>query len=268
MSVKLELSHNGIEIKFFNKDYGIIGFADYTRLIWEEISKVNWYVDEKKFINGEKTYIYTGSSRFGEIYQLHQIVMKFWYGADALQIAYEKKYIVEHHNNNAFDCHVVNLSFASNDLNLTKAHSFDKNQPKLLKQAAVNFFKDFTTQQYQITIRFTGDFILLQNGKKVYVDKLCFLYENNFRVVYTDANRIVDELLEVGKIDFKLLSFIDYSYVEAKFFVPTEGEELKGIKIITDKDGNNYMIVAEEAKGKVFFNSTPPDKELYKKDKS
>lgn len=46
----------------------------------------------------------------------------------------EKKYIVEYHNNRAFDCNIANLSFASSDLNLTKAHSFDKNQPKLLKQ--------------------------------------------------------------------------------------------------------------------------------------
>lgn len=179
----------------------------------------------------------------------------------------QKNYIVEHHNNKAFDCHINNLSFASNDLNLTKAHSFDKKQPKLLQQAAVNFYKDFETQKYQITIKFTGDFILLLKGKKVYVDNLYFLYEDNFRVVYTDANRIVDELLEMGKVDFKLLSYKELSYKEAVFYVPKKDAKLEGIKIKTNKNGNNYLVVSEDEKGRFFFNSTPPDQELYKKNK-
>lgn len=90
MSVQLELSHNNKQIQFLNKDFGIMGFTDYTPVIWGELSKVNWYVNEKRFVNGEKTYIYTGSNRFGEIKNLHQIVMMFWYGEEAIQAAYKK----------------------------------------------------------------------------------------------------------------------------------------------------------------------------------
>ncbi|PIC83305.1 hypothetical protein [Sporosarcina sp. P1] len=265
MGVPLQLSHSDQQIQFLNKEYGIMGFTDYTPVIWEELSKVNWYVDEKKFVNDEKTYIYTGSNHFGERKSLHQIVMKLWYGEDALDAAYIKKYIVEHHNNMAFDCQIKNLSFASNDLNLTKAHSFDKTQPRLLQQAAVNFYKDFKTQQYQITIAFTGNFTLVHNKKSICIERLYLVYDNNFRVVYTDANRIVDELLEASKIDFKLLSYKYLSYKEAEIYIPKNDEEIKGIQFSTNEQGEPIMIVGKEASGKIFFNSIPPNQELFNK---
>lgn len=63
--------------------------------------------------------------------------MKLWYGEAEVDAAI-KKFNVEHHNNNAFDCLLENLSFTSDNLNLTKAHSNNKNQPQLISKAAVN----------------------------------------------------------------------------------------------------------------------------------
>lgn len=263
MSVKLQISHDGEKIQFLNNDFGILGFTDFTNEIWEKLSMFNWYIDEQKFVKKEKTYIYTGSKIFGNLKKLHQIVMMLWYGNEAVQTAYQNKFIIEHHNNNEFDCYIRNLSFASNDLNLTKAHSFDKAQPKLLQLAAVNFNKDFETKQYQITIKFTRNYYLIIDEKAILVDSIYLLYEDNFRVVYTDANRIVDELLENGKINFKLLSYKHFSYKEAKIYIPKEDEKIEGIQIRTDEDGNNFLIVSDDTL--FFFNSTLPDQDLYKK---
>lgn len=263
MSIKLQISHDEKEIKFFDKDLGILGFTDYTAKVWEEISTVNWYVNESKIAKNEKTYIYTGAGKFSGLKKLHQIVMMLWYGLEEVQSAYQKKFIIEHHNNEAFNCRVSNLSFASNDLNLTKAHSFDKNQPKLLQQAGVNFYKDFETEQYQISIAFTGDYFLKINGSLILVDSIHLLYEDNFRIVYTDANRIVDELLENGRINFRLLSYKDFSFKEGKIYIPKNGETVEGVQVITDENGNSYLVVAEGAG--FIFNSTPPNKDLYKK---
>lgn len=263
MSIKLKVSHDENEIKFFDKDLGILGYTDFTAEIWEEISTVNWYVNESKIAKDEKTYIYTGAGKFSGLKNLHQIVMMLWYGLEEVQSAYQKDFIIEHHNNEAFDCHISNLSFASNDLNLTKAHSFDKNQPKLLQQAGVNFYKDFETGQYQITIALTGDYFLKTNESFILVDCIHLLYEDNFRIVYTDANRIVDELLENGRINFRLLSYKDFSFREGKKYIPKNGETIEGIKVITDENGNSYLVVAEGAG--FIFNSTPPNKDLYKK---
>lgn len=264
MSIRLQVSHDEKEIKFFNNELGILGYTDYTAKVWEEASIVNWYVDERKIIKKEKTYIYTGSNKFGNFKKLHQIVMLLWYGVEEVQSAYQRSFIIEHHNNDAFDCRISNLSFASNNLNLTKAHSFDKNQPKLLQQAGVNFYKDFGTQQYQITIAFTKDYFLSIDGKRVLVDSIYLLYEDNFRIVYTDANRIVDELLENEQIDFKLLSYKSYSFKEGKYYIPKNDEKVEGIQIITDENGNSFLVVGKDAG--FIFNSTPPDRDLYKKD--
>lgn len=264
MSTSLQICHDEKEIKFFNKDLGILAFTDYTAEVWEVVSTINWYVDERKIIKKEKTYIYTGSKKFGDFKKLHQIVMLLWYGEKEVQSAYQRRFIIEHHNNDAFDCRISNLSFATNDLNLTKAHSFDKNQPKLLQHAGVNFYKDFETQQYQITIAFTKDYILSIDGKRVLVDSIFLLYEDNFRIVYTDANRIVDELLENEQIDFKLLSYINYSFKEGKFYIPKNDEKVEGIQFITDENGNSVLVVGKDAE--FIFNSTPPDQDLYKKD--
>lgn len=265
MSIKLEISHKDDLIQFINRDYGIMGFTDFTPIVWNELSKLNWYVDEKKFLNQEKTYIYTGSNRFGKYKDLHQIVMILWYGMEELQTVYEKNYIVEHHNNEAFDCRIRNLSFASNDLNLTKAHSFDKNQPKLKLKASVIFFKDFGTKQYQIVVTFTELAILkITEENSIAIDVLNILYDDNFRIVYTDANRIVDELLEIGKINFKVLSCKEFTYRESIFFVPKENEKITGLQLITDDNGQSYILVGEDAKDKFFFTGTNPDEELYK----
>ena len=263
MGVLLQISNDNKRIQFLNKEHGILGYTDYTSTIWRKLSKVNWYVDEKKFANDEKTYIYTGSGCFGKRRDLHQIVMILWYGEDALEAAYTKKYIVEHHNNIAFDCQIKNLSFASNNLNLTKAHSFDKTQPQLLQVAAVNFFKDFETQQYQLTIAFTGDFILIHNEKPIRIERLYLVYDNNFRVVYTDANRIVDELLENGEIDFKLLTYKNVFYAEAKYYKLQSNEEVEGLQFRTDEYGSTIILVGNEVRGKFYFNSIPPIQRLY-----
>ncbi|MGE5474534.1 MAG: hypothetical protein ACM3UU_09970 [Ignavibacteriales bacterium] len=262
MSVKLQISHDYEKIQLNNKEYGVTGLTDYTPAVWNELSAVNWYVNEREFIENKKTYIYTGSKRFGELNKLHQIVMMLWYGKEAVQSAYLNNYIIEHHNNDEFDCHIRNLSFASNDLNLAKAHTFDKTQPLLLNQAAVNFYKDFETKQYQITVKFTRDYILSVNGKSFLLDSLFLLYEDNFRVVYTDANRIVDELLEIGQVNFKLLSYKDYSFVEGKIYIPKKDEKIEGIQIRTDESGNSYITVSDDTL--FFFNRTLPDQDLYK----
>lgn len=265
MKAKLQISHDDKTIQFFNEELGVLGFTDYTSEIWEELRTINWYVNKEKFIKKEKNYIYTGSNRFGGYKNLHQIVMILWYGIEALESSYEKQFIVEHHNNDAFDCHVRNLSFAHNDINLAKAHSFDKNQPKLLQQAAVNFYKDFETQHYQITIKFTGNFFLVLNEEAILLDSIYFLHEDNFRVVFTDANRIVDELLEKGKIDFRLLSHIRFSFRKAVFYIPEEEEKIEGAKFITDKNGNHFFVPDKDTV--FFFNSTLPNQDLYEDNK-
>lgn len=54
MSVRLQISHDDETIQFLNEEFGILGFTDYTSKAWEELSLVNWYVDEKKLLMKQK----------------------------------------------------------------------------------------------------------------------------------------------------------------------------------------------------------------------
>jgi len=262
MQLSLSIEHERIYFK--NNEYGFLGYTTYEEDFWNWISTVSWTVDTQKFLRKEKTYIKTSNKAFKEHSTLHQSVMVHWYGLKDFMETKSKDFIVEHHNNNAFDCTLENLSFAHNDLNLAKAHTYDKNQPKLRMQVGINFFKDFTSQQYQITMIFTDTFYLKINEQYKVIDSLYLLYDNNFRVVYSDANRIVDELLENRKIDFRLLSYKKFLYKEAIFYYPENGEQVSGINFLQDENGKSVLVIGKDAKGKIFFNSTPPNKDLYK----
>lgn len=263
--MKLSLSYDKDKIYFRNEEHGFLGYTTFETDFWNKISKISWTVSTKKFLNGEKTYIKTSNKEFVEHSTLHQSVMAHWYGLKEFLETKEKGFIVEHHNNQAFDCTLENLSFAHNDLNLAKAHTFDKNQPKLAMQVGVNFFKDFSSQQYQITLIFTDDYYLVINGEYKLMDRMYLLYDDNFRVVYNDANRIVDELLERKMIEFRLLSYKKLLFKEAVFYTSKNGEKITGINFIQDDFGKTVMVLGEDTKGKIIFNSTPPHKDLYKK---
>lgn len=64
---------------------------------------------------------------------------------------------------------------------------------------------------------FSGEFLFKIDGQVKMLERLYLIYEDDFRLVYTDANRLVDELLENKFIDFRLLSPKHYTYDEVKF---------------------------------------------------
>lgn len=261
--MKLSLSHDEEKIYFENRKYSFLGYSTFDKDFWDWISRVSWTVSEKAIMEGKKTYIRTNNKEFSKHSSLHQSAMVHWYGLDKFLEARENKFIVEHHNNIAFDCTIKNLSFAPNNLNLAKAHTFDKTQPDLVKKVGVNFFKDFSSGQYQITLIFTDDYYLLIDEECIQIERLYLVYDDNFRVVYHDANRIVDELLENQRINLKLLSYKKMRFEEAILYKTTEGENITGVRLIQDDTGKTVIVVGDDAKDKFFFNSINPDENLY-----
>lgn len=256
MGILLNITHDERYIKFTNKDINLYGYTTYTERVWEKIKDLNWYVDENKFIKGEKTYIYTGSSKFGKYKDLHQIIMLIWYGVDKIKEAYDQRFIVEHHDNNAFNCSIENLSFASNDINIAKAHTFDKERPRLIDKVTVNFFKDFKSRKYQITLGFNKPYTLVEGSQTTNVTAMYLLYSDDFRLVFTDASRIVWDLLEKDSIDLTLLRYIDREIQPDIYIYARNGEELPSFMII---DGQPVVILSD----KLRLNRVSPRKGLY-----
>lgn len=265
--MKLTLSIEDSRICFRNEEHGFYGYTTYEELFWNWIKQVPWTVDTQLYLKGKKTYIKTNSDKFAGHSALHQAVMVHWYGLEEFNEAKAKGFIVEHHNNEAFRCNIENLSFAHKDLNLAKAHTYDKTRHRLIGQAAVNFYKDFSTRQYQIAMVFNERYFIVIDDKPIEVHRLYFLYDDDFRIVFTDANRIVDELLINRRIDFRLLSFKDGRYVEPNLYIPKKGEKLTGINIIEDEEtGDVFMVVANDSKDHIRFHEIGPKKDLYEKE--
>lgn len=262
MGVLLDVTHDEQKINFRNTDINFYGYTTYSEEVWENIKDVNWYIDDKRYLKGEKTYIYTGSNKFGNFKDLHQIVMLTWYGEDKLKEAYAKRFIVEHHDNDAFNCLIENLSFASNDINIAKAHTYDKERPKLINKVTVHFFKDFKSGKYQITLGFNQPYTLIEGSEKTNITAMYLLYNNDFRLVYTDASRIVWDLLEKNSIDLTLLKYIDKKIEPAIYIFAKDGEKLPSFTFI---DGKPVVVLSDKPENFLRLDKLAPRKELYDK---
>ncbi|MBU8880090.1 hypothetical protein BGM26_13995 [Bacillus sp. FJAT-29790] len=264
MGILLNITQDECHINFTNKEINFFGYTTYNEEVWEKVKDLNWYVDEKKLKKGEKTYIYTGSRKFGKYKDLHQIIMLIWYGEDKIKEAYNKRFIVEHHDNDAFNCLIENLSFASNDINIAKAHTFDKERPRLIDKVTVNFFKDFKSGKYQITLGFNQPYTLVEGSEKTNLTAMHLLYNDDFRLVYTDASRIVWDLLNRDSIDLTLLSHIEREITPDIYIYAKDGQELPPFTFI---DGKPVVVLSNKPESFLRLNRVSPKKSLFDKNK-
>lgn len=257
--MKLTITYDEQKIYFKNEEFSFFGYTSYTPEMLEKVLSVNWYVSEKKFLKKEKTYIETHSKKLGNYKALHQIVMIHWYGLEKFEEVKSKGFIVEHHDNDAFNCLIENLSFAHNDINLAKAHTYDKERIVAFPTVAINFFKDFDTQRYQITLGFNTDFFLsLADGTKKSVTSLQFLYEDDFRIVFNDASNMLYNLMEYKKLELNKLQFVDYTFTETIYIRPDEDGNLP---VMVEVNGKWAVVLSEKTR----IHSVAPDRDLYKK---
>lgn len=282
MGIQLNITRDEQQqrILFRKEDINFYGYTTYTKEVWEKIKDINWYINDKAFLAGEKTYIYTGSTRFGKKNKLHQIVMLIWYGEEEFNQAYaenfKSKLIVEHHDNNEFNCLIENLSFTSDHFNISKAHTYDIERPQLIDKVAVNFFKNFKTREYQITLGFNEPYFLegskvkkgfevpysLVEGSKVTnLMEMYLIYNDDFRLVVQDASYIVWSLLNRDCLDLSRLEFIEKEIKDPTYIYPN-GEKLPAVAFIK---GEVYLIRGDDTDGTARIESIAPKKELYGK---
>ncbi|OXS76397.1 hypothetical protein B1B04_05335 [Lysinibacillus sp. KCTC 33748] len=253
--MKLEISHDNNKICFKNSEIGFYGYTTFNQDLFEKINSVGWSVNDKKFLNKEKTYIKTGSKKLGKYQYLHQIVMIHWYGLDKFEEANRKKFIVEHHDNDGFNCLIENLSFAPDNVNKAKGLTYDQERPNALPIVAINFFKDFDTKKYQITLGFNIDFSIREDGKLKSITALYLVYEDDFRIVINDASNLLYNLIEYKEFDLSKLQLIDYKYTETIYT-----QKYEDMPPLIEVDGEMALVLDERTR----LVSVAPDSELYK----
>ncbi|MDG0032734.1 HNH endonuclease [Priestia sp. Y58] len=252
----MEVYVQGDSIIFKSDKVNSLGFTDYNESLWENIKKMNWNIR----FNGKhkKPYIY--SSNKGNKIDLHRFVMEHWYGKSAMNVANENNYVVDHLSNESLDCRISNLCFIPKTLNTVKGIDFDIRRKAVERIFALNIFKDFTTQLFQITIVFNepASFIDTDKNKRVPIAKFFLLYENKFRRVFNDAQTIINELLDEGHFNIKKLNQKDYYVETVNYIIPPEQKDSPLVFI----DGKAYVNMGLDD---IKFISVPPYKRLFEK---
>lgn len=132
---------------------------------------------------------------------LHRYVMGLWYGQELLEEMTRKGFVVDHMNNDHTDCRVSNLEFLKKAYNTAKGQSFDVDAKEMKWNLAVNLFKDFSTDCYQITIGCNDTIYCVDSkGKKKYINAIKLLYACDYSIVINDAENILREYITTATI--------------------------------------------------------------------
>lgn len=224
--LKVEITHENdkIYLRFSNPEAQFLGFADYTDELWEIINSTKWRIKEK--------YIYAGNK------SLHRTVMDYWYGKECCEEMSKNEFVIDHIDNNGFNCLYENLAFLSRSKNWHyKGNYYDKERIETIPIAAVNIMKKMGGDKFQITIGFN---VPLVNSQGQQFSAAFFVYDtNDYDLVLSDALTLI-ESAKKGEIDFRHLRFDRYK-LEPFYMVKINGPSLPSGSII-DVDGKILIV--------------------------
>lgn len=145
---------------------------------------------------------------------LHGYIAKKWYTEQVYRDFIDNGFVVEHMDGDGFNCTIENLCFLPNGENIAKGHTLDK-YIKDKAFIALNLFKDFSTQFYQISIVFNYPAKLIcDNINGAIIDSAFLLYDKDelYEIVINDARRIMLEYSKSKTFTPSKLSFVDYKF--------------------------------------------------------
>lgn len=123
---------------------------------------------------------------------LHIYIMRKWYGDEIYEKMYVDGYIVDHMDNNGFNCRINNLTFLISDENKAKGMTVDKMSADTT-HIALSLYNDFDTQLKQITIMFNYPAKAVINGleSQAVIELVYLLYDKEYEMVLNDARQIL-----------------------------------------------------------------------------
>jgi hypothetical protein len=244
----LEIKVEYGQINLFRPTWNKVAYTEYDEELYEKIKSFCW--------SKSNDYLYSSGAKD----YLHRFVMKHWYGEKTVKDATNKGFVVDHLDNNGFNCKISNLHFLYNNVNKAKGLTYDRDRASYSDMAALHIFKDFKTKQYQITIGFNQPTEYIKNDRKISIVDVKLLYSDDFLIVLNDAAEIIHKLEKYGRFEITKLNYIDGSYTEAIFINPSEltPEEIQVGYFIR----NEEMFVLQG--GKIKLHKVEQDKNLYK----
>ncbi len=228
---KFEIHNDQIDIS--HDKWEKLAFTTYREDYFEEISNLTW----------TKTGEYLQSKKLGKY--LHRYIMEKWYGPEMLKVMTENGFVVDHLNNDGFDCRIQNLEFLQDAENKAKGLTIDQQINDIREKIAISMFKDFSTGLYQLTLGFNQEVGEYKDGYIYPVTAVKFLYKGDYIEVINDVRKIILDYSLYKRIDTPKLNYIDKEVIYTVFLNIKKHE--KGSPIIT-RNNQSYIILNDSTK--------------------
>ena len=232
-----------------------LAFVDYSVEILELIKKARFRVP--KTPDTRKKYKYPYSNEYGKT--LHQMEFDYYFSEEQRLELYENNYIIEHLDNDGFNCQISNLYFLKDIKNTYKGWHLDKITKESLPVVAMKIYHIFENKTFQIVLFFNQSFINRVTSEHLETVKL--LYDYNYEIVLQDAEQILESIIKTGAIKFdewrRLYRFIDIRKTYYPKIELTEDEKKQGFGTIIWRDGKPLLLVGMDENSAGLVNSVP-----------
>ena len=199
MPSKNTFEHRDEDIYIYGDGWKSVAVVTYKEDYYGELTSVTWTANKG----------YLSNRKLG---MLHRYVMEKWYGKDVLDDMTQQGWVVDHMNNNGFDCRISNLEFLPKRYNVAKGQTVDVETERMRHHIALTMCKDFSTGFYQIHIGCNDQIALLntETEESRLLARLKLLYDCDYKVVVNDALDILLNYEEYGKFEIEKLHCIDW----------------------------------------------------------
>lgn len=218
-------------IHIYREKYGRIAFTSYTPELYESLKQTTWSPTADGYMT---------SKMFGT---LHKHVMSLKYGKDVIEEAYKKDFVIDHINNNGFDCLYSNLEIIPRKLNAAKGLTYDKEREKHQFLFALNFSKDPITEEFQISIGFNKPYNAITQNGVVPIASMYLRYGKDYKTTFLDAQNILNDLVENRRIEISKIRATNI-LIDKAIIIKASPEELEMGYVI--RDGQMYVIQGSE----------------------
>lgn len=203
---------SGDTVSIFRPGWESVAYASIKDDYVEELLSLNWVIN-----NG---YLYSSKKKM----YLHIYIMRKWYGDEKYEKMLEEGFVVDHMDNNSFNCRIDNLSFLSSYENKAKGMNVDR-LSATKTHIALTFYKDFHTELIQIAIAFNFPAIAkIKNlSSPAVIDLAYLLYDREYELVLNDARTILYDYIRDGTFEPEMMHDIDY-HIEGAYGVPVNRE--------------------------------------------
>ncbi len=250
----------GVHLGVYNNKISIniegtkkLAFANYEEDLLEIIKNARFRVPQTKKAIEDYKYLYSNEYKKS----LHQIVFDYYFGEDMRAKYYEADYIIEHLDNDGFNCDISNLYFLKKIKNTYKGWNLDKKVVESLPVMGVRIYHIIENETFQISIVFNQTFINKESGKSL--ESIRLLYRYDYEIVLQDAELIVERILKNNFIDFAEWDDIfRYSDIEINYdpeIELTEEESKQPPGTFIFRDGKAHILIGESEDSVALINS-------------